>query len=215
MINEIKSWLDYFALQGKAALSLLEMHKTENRETLFQLFQQFQQQRDDMIHIDETHNRNPYQPGIVTASRHVLPWIEQSYLYYHKLLKESGFEVKEAKIQPTGNVFTNIDMLKALPVQNAVQNGNRSFQVLKLGRMLEYITFPADSYLGIAISSDSRICEVKYRFEDKVDGIILQYSVDGAKWSKDKLDKARFVRLINTTTDDNSARLTQFEIIFE
>ncbi|NGM74036.1 beta-N-acetylglucosaminidase domain-containing protein [Sphingobacterium sp. SGL-16] len=216
LVVEIKPWLDYFAIQGKAALSLLEMNRiADNKDLLFNFFQEFQQLRDQMIKIDQTNNRNPYQPGIVTASRHVLPWMEQSYLYYHKLLKESGYPVKDAANQPAGKVYTNIDNIKALPVQNDVQNGNRPFQVLKLSRMLEYITFQANDYVGINITSVSKIREVKFRFDEKLEGIELQYSHDGLSWTKDKAVQAKFVRLINTGSESKTARLTQFEIIFE
>ena len=215
LLEEIKPWLKYFEVEGKASQQLLAMNQANDLNSLYVNFQEFQKSRDEMIHIDQTENRNPYQPGIVAASRYVLPWIEQSYLFYHKKLKEAGFAVKDAVNQPSGKIYTNIEMLKALPIQNDVMNGNRPFQMLKLGRMLEYIPFKSNDYVGVEITTDSKIKEVKYRFDEKIDGINLQYSIDGINWSKDKNPKAKFIRLVNENKESKSGRLSSFEIIFE
>lgn len=215
LVKEIKPWLDYFTYQGKGALAVLQAYQATDLQERFVAFQALQAAKDRMFQIDQTSNRNPYQPGIVTASRHVLPWIEQAYLYFQKELKDAGFAVKEAANQPVGKVFTNISMLESLPVQQAVQTGNRIFQVLKLGKMLEYIPMEAGHYVGIVIQKGSLIRDVKFRLDKATEGILLEYSEDGHSWDTKKNTKARYLRIINTTKDIQNIKLLDFEIIFE
>lgn len=215
LVDELHPWLQYFAIQGQAAQLLLKMTQSEDLDVVYKNFVDFQEERDKMIAIDQTENRNPYQPGIVSASRHVLPWIEQSYVYFHKLLKDAGYEVKDAANQVHGKVFTNIQMLSSLPVVQGVVTGNRPLQTLKLSRMLEYIPFGTDDYLGIEITSDSKIKEVKYQFDEKVEGFAIEYSMDGSDWQDKKFPDAKFVRLVNKNPTNQTVRLQNFEVIFE
>ena len=215
LVKEIKPWLAYFAVQGKGALALLQAYQAKDLNERFAAFQEVQAAKDKMYQIDQTSNRNPYQPGIVTASRYVLPWMEQGYLYFHKELKDAGFAVKEAENQPIGKVYTNIAMLKSLPVQQAVQAGNRMFQVLKLSKMLEYIPMEVGQYVGIAIDKGGAIREAKFKLEKAVEGVQLEYSVDGQQWDVKKNNKARYVRLINSSKALQNIKITDFEIIFE
>lgn len=215
LVAEIKPWLQYFAVEGKAALLLLSMNQQQDLDKLYTMFGQFQNLRDQMIAIDQTENRNPYQPGIVTASRYVLPWIEQSYIYYHTLLKSNGYKVKDAANQPKADIYTNIDMLRALPIQNDVWTGNRPFQVLKLGKMLEFIPFKSQDYIGMEILSLSKVREVRYKLDKKVEGFEVQYSVDGKTWVSKKDAQAKFVRLINTSNETSTVKIEQFEVVFE
>lgn len=213
--TEIKPWLNYFSIQGQVALLLLDMNQISNMADLYTIFTKFQLLRDQMILIDQTENRNPYQPGIVTASRYVLPWVEQSYIYYHKLLKDAGYSVKDATNQPSGKLYTNIDMLKALPIENHVMMGNKVFQVLKLGKMLEFIPFNKGDYIGIEIVSDAKIREVKSKLDRKIAGFEVQYSADQKSWDLKKTNHTKFIRLINTTDVLQSVKLENFEVIFD
>ncbi len=215
LITEIRPWLQYFAVEGQAALVLLSMNQEQNPDKLYTLFGQFQLLRDQMIAIDQKENRNPYQPGIVTASRYVLPWIEQSNIYYHTLLKSEGYPVKDAVNQPKASMYTNIEMLRSLPIQNDVWTGNRPFQVLKLGKMLEFIPFKPQDYVGVEITSSSRVREVRYKLDKKVEGFEVQYSADGKTWVTKKDPQIKYVRLINNSNQTTAVKIEQFEVIFE
>lgn len=215
LVAEIKPWLRYFSVEGQAALVLLAMNQEQNLDQLYALYGKFQGLRDQMIAIDQQENRNPYQPGIVTASRYVLPWIEQANIYYNTLLKAKGYQVKEAANQPKATLYTNIEMLRSLPIQNDVWTGNRPFQVLKLGKMLEYIPFQPKDYVGMEITSSSKIREVRYKLDKKVEGMEVQYSVDGKSWVTKKDPQAKYVRLFNNSTQAISVKIESFEIVFE
>ncbi len=213
--QEIKPWLDYFAVEGKAGLLLLEMNKETNLDQLFSIFQKFDAEHQKMSDINMKENRNPYQPGIVTASKHVLPWIEQSYLYYHQLLKSKGYAVKDVTNQATGKVYTNITTLKSLPIQNIVVMGNRAFPALKLNAVNEYVTFKPQDYLGVEVTSKSAFRELKFKATEKVVGLENQYSADGVTWSKEKVKGTRFVRVINTSSENKQVKPQVFEVVFE
>lgn len=215
LVSEIAPWLRYFALQGKAALILLNMNQSADLNTLFSEFNTLQYLKDQMFVIDQTENRSPYQPGIVTASRHVLPWLEQSYLHYQKILKDAGYAVKESANQPKASIYTNIAMLKGLPIQQDIFNGNRTFQVLKLAKMLEFIPFATNEYIGMEVTSNSKIRDVKYKLDRKVDGFVIQYSSDANNWEAKKATDSKYVRLINTIDTTESVKILQFEIVFE
>lgn len=215
LVREIEPWLRYFAVQGKVALLLVKMNQSNNLDTLFSQFTIFQHLKDQMFAIDQQENRNPYQPGIVTASRYVLPWVDQSYIHYQKLLKEAGYPVKESVNQAKALVYTNIDMLKGLPIQMDVFSGYRTFQVLKLAKMLEFIPFASNDYLGMDITSNSVIKEVKYKLDRKVDSFVIQYSSDAENWHIKKSKASKYVRLINTSDKTESVKIVQFEVVFD
>ncbi len=212
--QEIKPWLAYFKAEGQAGLALLEMNKATTDQQLYQAFQHFDLAHEKMKLINQNENRNPYQPGIVTASRYVLPWIEQSYLYYHQLLKSKGFAVKEIS-QPTGKVYTNIASLGVLPVQNIISMGNRAFPTLKLNSVNEFVTFKPKDYLGMEFTAPTALREVKFSTTEKIEGLELQYSSDGIHWQKEKIKDGHFVRIINQSEESKQVKPQIFEVVFE
>lgn len=215
LIDEIKPWVHYFAIEGNAGLLLVKMNQSTNKDSIYNLFVALQQLKEQMYAIDQSENRNPYQPGIVTASRHVLPWIEQSFIYYQAVLKDAGYKVKESANQPKAKIYTNINMLKGLPILNDVITGNRPFQVLKLGKMLEFIPFAKNDYIGMEIISNAKVREVKYKLDRIVEGFEIQYSADSQNWNTKKGNDTKFVRIINNSEKLESVKIQQFEVVFE
>ncbi len=212
--QELKPWLAYFKAEGQAALALLEMNHASSDAQLYQEFQKLDQAHEKMKFINQNENRNPYQPGIVTGSRYILPWIEQSYLHYHQLLKSKGFGVKEIS-QPNGKVYTNIKSLGVLPVQNVITMGNRAFPTLKLNAVNEFISFKPQDYFGIEFTAPTSLREVKFKATEKIEGLEIQYSKDGINWQKEKLKDAKFVRIINQTLEIKQVKPQLFEVVFE
>lgn len=215
LVKEIEPWLEYFGAQGEVALSLLEVYQANNYDELYKHFITFQNNKEKLIEIDQRSNKNQWQPGVVTASKYVLPWIEQSYVYFQKVLRKTGYQVKDAINMPIGTIYTNISNLKTLPVQNDIMTGNKAFQLLKLNKTLEFIPFNPNDYIGIEIKTNSNIKEVKYKLDQKNENLKIQYSIYGNEWKTYKITNAKFIRLVNTSTTNQTAKIEQFDIVFE
>ena len=125
LVKEIKPWLLHFATLWEASLAALDLLKAQDDQTAYSYFLKLQENRNQLIFIDQNNNRNPYQPGIVTGSRHILPFIEKTYFHFAQYLKTKGFKVPDAVDQANGNVVTNLAPLKSLPVLNDAVVGNK------------------------------------------------------------------------------------------
>lgn len=215
LLKEIKPWVQFFGVEGEAALKLLDVYQAESLDKMYQEFLAFQILKNKMIEIDSKENRGHSQPGIVTASRYVLPWIEKSTILIQQKLKSAGYKIQESLNQPKGKVFTTIEQLQTLPIVNDVETGNRPLQVLRLTKTLEYIPMKPNDYIGIEITSTNTLKEFKFRAEDKIEELEIQYSQDGKNWLKQKTKETKYIRVLNTSNKTIYLKYNQFDLIFE
>lgn len=213
LVDEIRPWLMHFEQLGKAGISLLDILQSKDEKEAYTHFLRLKIDRDSMINIDKNNNRNPYQPGIVTGSRHVLPWVEKSYFHFAGLLRQKGFPVPEAVDQASGAVLTSLDALKALPVLNDVSMGNKPLQVLKLSPLLEVVRLGPGDFVGIAVKSDQFIKEATFKIFPKTEGVQLEFNEEGQSWSTKRTDKSKQVRLKNISGDVLDIKLEKLEVV--
>lgn len=215
LITEIKPWLLHFESLGHASLALLDLLAANDDQHAYAHFLKLQTERNKLVDIDKKNNRNPYQPGIVTGSRHILPWVEKSYFHFAQLFREKGFSVPDAIDQAIGKVLTSLAPLKALPVLNDVIAGNRPQPVLKLSPLLEVIKLSSQDFIGLEITSPQFLKEVHLDIVPKQEVLKLEYSEDGKIWSPKKTSQSRMVRLINLADHVVDIKLQKFEIVLQ
>ena len=49
----------------------------------------------------------------------------------------------------------------------------------------------------------------------KNENLKIQYSIYGNEWKTYKITNAKFIRLVNTSTTNQTAKIEQFDIVFE
>lgn len=215
LVTEIKPWLLHFASLGQASVALLDLLTSKDDREAYAYFLKLQIERNNMVDIDRNNNRNPYQPGIVTGSRHILPWVEKSYFHFAQLFRNKGFSVPQALDQASGKVITSVAPLKALPVLNDVITGNKPQQVLKLSPMLEVIKLNPKDVIGLEIISSQFIKEVRYEVMPKQEFLKLEFSEDGEHWSTSKSAKSKLARLINMADHVIDIKIQKFELVLQ
>lgn len=215
LINEIRPWLQHFKSLGNAATALTDLLTAKDAQQAYSFFTSLQKAHNELISIDKNNNQNPYQPGIVTGGRHILPWIEKSYFHFATQFKANGFKVDAIADQAKGQVFTNIIALTNLPVQHDIVKGNKPLQALKLSQVLEVLKFNPGDYLGIQILSNQSVEKARIECSPTKTPLILQYSIDGQTWQPSHPKDARYIRLINLTNSQVDIKFSQFEITIQ
>lgn len=112
LLDEIKPWVKQFQLLGQAGLTLLNMYsalQAKQANTFESSYQAFNAMKAQMYAIDRTENQNPYQPGVVTGSLVVQPFIDKSFAFLTNTYnKEFGENLQgEANYNPH-QLFTNV-----------------------------------------------------------------------------------------------------------
>ncbi|WP_293923756.1 beta-N-acetylhexosaminidase family protein [Sphingobacterium sp. UBA6320] len=215
LVSELKPWLFHFASLGQASLSLLDLLTSKDDQEAYRHFLELQTQRNKLVDIDRNNNRNPYQPGIVTGSRHILPWVEKSYFHFAQLFREKGFAVPQSIDQASGHVITSLAPLKALPILNDVITGNRPQQILKLSPMLEVVKLNPKDNIGLEVTSSQFIKDVLFEVLPKQELLKLEFSDDGETWSATKTSKSKAARLINSSDHIVEIKIHKFELVLQ
>ncbi|MEO5790081.1 beta-N-acetylglucosaminidase, partial [Gelidibacter sp.] len=84
LLDEIRPWVKQFQLLGQSGLTLLNMHtalQAKQSDDFERSYKALNAMKAQMYVIDRTENQNPYQPGVVTGSLVVQPFIDKSFAY--------------------------------------------------------------------------------------------------------------------------------------
>ncbi|WP_313157505.1 beta-N-acetylglucosaminidase domain-containing protein [Sphingobacterium multivorum] len=215
LVNEITPWLLHFESLGKAGLEILNLLESKDDLEGYGYFLRLQAQRNKLVDIDRANNRNPYQPGIVTGNRHILPWIEKSYFHFAQFFQVRGFAVPDAVDQASGQILTSIAPLKRLPVLNDVMLGNKPSQILKLSAINEVFKLNTSDFIGLEVKSSHVIKELIFGKLPQKSELTVEYSEDGEIWNTKKSNNNRFVRLINFSGRVVEIKLERFEVVLQ
>jgi hyaluronoglucosaminidase len=215
LLAEIKPWLLHFESLAAASINLLDLLASKDDQQAYMNFLKLQTNRNKLVDIDRNNNQNPYQPGIVTGGRHLLPWVEKSYFHFAQLFRAKGFAVPDAADQASGKLVTSITPLRALPVLNDVITGNKPQQTLKLGAMLEVIKISPNDYIGIEVTSAHFIQELRYAIVPNDNSLKVLYSENGKLWEEKKTAKAKFVKLLNESARELEVKMQKFDVVLQ
>ena len=94
-LAEIQPWVMQFKNIGETGLAVLDMYKAleeNNKDTFVRKYNLTKSLMKITSNIDQTYNRNAFQPGVKTASLHVLPFINKLFTtaveQYNKLYND-------------------------------------------------------------------------------------------------------------------------------
>ena len=221
LLDEIRPWVKQFQLLGQSGLTLLNMYtalqakKADDFERSYQALSAIKAQ---MYAIDRNENQNPYQPGVVTGSLVVQPFIDKSFAHLTKTYNSTfgkNLEV-EASYNPH-KLFTNVAQLEN-------QQVTLRERTLALNPPLEVIRLEPGAYFGFELHEPTRVERITYKSTPTsvYGNLTLEVSTNGTDWKsvQSKADKeaihasvndtVKYIRMISTATETIEARIEQF-----
>ena len=223
LMDEIRPWVKQFQLLGQSGLTLLNMYtalQAKQADDFERSYKALHAIKAQMYAIDRTENQNPYQPGVVTGSLVVVPFIDKSYAYLtNSYNAEFGKQLKvEANYNPH-KLYTNVAQL-----QN--QQVTLRERTLALNPPLEVIRLEPNSYFGFELQEPTRVERISFK-ATPVSGyqnVRLEVSTNGTDWTslESKEDKevlqasanqtVKFVRMISTAAETIEVRIENFTV---
>ena len=166
LIKEINPWMLQFELIGKSGQCVLEMIDKLNQndnDGYWNEFQRIMKLEKEINYINDNHNRNPYQPGVKSASLVMKPLIDSlttisADIFYSKL---SGIKIKDRKtnlnpiLEP--KLHSNIGQLKN---QSILIEGS----TIKISPLLEVIRINPNSEFQIQLPYPIYVAEINTDF---------------------------------------------------
>ena len=223
LMDEIRPWVKQFQLLGQSGLTLLNMYtalQAKQADDFERSYKALHAIKAQMYAIDRTENQNPYQPGVVTGSLVVVPFIDKSYAYLtNSYNAEFGKQLKvEANYNPH-KLYTNVAQL-----QN--QQVTLRERTLALNPPLEVIRLEPNSYFGFELQEPTRVERISFK-ATPVSGyqnVRLEVSTNGtdfisleSKEDKEVLQASanqtvKFVRMISTAAETIEVRIENFTV---
>ena len=223
LMDEIRPWVKQFQLLGQSGLTLLNMYtalQAKQADDFERSYKALHAIKAQMYAIDRTENQNPYQPGVVTGSLVVVPFIDKSYAYLtNSYNAEFGKQLKvEANYNPH-KLYTNVAQL-----QN--QQVTLRERTLALNPPLEVIRLEPNSYFGFELQEPTRVERISFK-ATPVSGyqnVRLEVSTNGtdfisleSKEDKEVLQASanqtvKFIRMISTAAETIEVRIENFTV---
>ncbi|AFL96774.1 beta-N-acetylglucosaminidase [Ornithobacterium rhinotracheale] len=223
LIDEIKPWLSQFSLQGQMGLNILAMQQAlqaDDAQAFLRNYYSAQTDKTAMFYIDHAENQNPYQPGVKTGSLVIQPMLDNAMVslakkYNQKYNANLAVQVNYNPHQPD----TNIEQLKNQPLvlNNRTLNYSPSLEVVKI---------KPQGYIGVKLHEPLKVEQIVLNFGVKnFDWGQVQYSENGLEWTpingnfKDTTwisrpnKKAKFIRFINTSNQEQEMYFKRFELV--
>lgn len=225
MIEEINPWLKQYRLiseVGMATTYLQDALKEDNQSKFNSLYNHIKNLKQEMFDNSNTYNQNPYQPGVKTATLIIEPLIDSTLTamanqyemkYNEKLLSLSDYNPH--------SIYSNINQVKDQPVRFFRKN-------ISISPMLEVVKIPSGGYFGIEMTPEQNVISAKINIgtEELPQWVKIETSVDGESWTTyqgkvnnrgdwtaGKTDEGvRYIRLINTSEDEQESYLKAFEV---
>lgn len=183
LIIEMKPWLHQFKLLGETGNEVLAMVKAyeHNDQALFtRKYKHVKALQQQMFHVDQTYNQNPYQPGIKTAGKVIKPLIDQTFAaatdrynrkYHTQLNAETDYMPHK--------LTSDINQIKNLPLQIKT---NR----IQLSPALEVIKWPGKGSLTIELDQvyPGESIDIDFGKPEVSVWGNLEVSENGSDWTK-------------------------------
>ncbi|WP_240915519.1 beta-N-acetylglucosaminidase [Polaribacter sp. 20A6] len=223
LLDEIRPWVQQFKLLGQSGLGMLHMHtslQAKQTDDFERSYNAIIAVKAEMYQIDRTKNQNPYQPGVKTATLVATPLIDDSFAYLTAAYnKEFNKNLAVASNYNPHLLFTNIKQL-----QN--QQISLTDRTLVLNPPLEVIQIAANAYFGFELDKTTRVPNVQYQLENTsiYKKLELQTSTNGTTWATIKTEvkkdaihvrvnkQVKYIRIINTSTENIETKIIHFKI---
>lgn len=132
LIDDIRPWLIQFKLlgeYGREVLSLvkIDLQNKEGKEEYLKTYEHIRALAALMSEVDAVYNQNPFQPGVKTGGRYLLPTFNELFeksVSFYNACSGSHLEAKAGYIPYT--LESNVPQLKSLPVRQKGKGGEVS-----------------------------------------------------------------------------------------
>ena len=224
LTEEMMPWLYQFKLLGETGNEVLRMIKAYEKgdQALFmRKYKHVKALQQQMFHIDQTYNQNPYQPGVKTAGKVIKPLIDQAFATATTRYNQKyGTRLNAATDYMPHKLTSDINQIKNLPLQVKT---NR----IQLSPALEVIKWPAKGSLTIELDQayPGESIEMDFGKPEVATWGCLEISEDGKEWTKATLKQEnnrltadlqkkpiKAVRFSNTQEKEQEIYLRRFVI---
>ena len=221
LLDEIRPWVKQFQLLGQSGLTLLNMYtalQNKQADDFERSYQALNAIKAQMYEIDRNENQNPYQPGVVTGSLVVQPFIDKSFANLTNTYNSTFGKHLEVEVNYNPHkLFTNVAQLEN-------QQVTLRERTLALNPPLEVIRLAPKAYFGFELQAPTRVERISFKATPTsiYPNLTLEVSTDGTDWKSinTKEDKGtisasvnqtvKYIRLISTATETIEARIEQF-----
>lgn len=217
-VEEVTPWLHQFKLLGEYGNEVLQMVKAtlflgqaKLKETEYGFEPHYQRARallKQMYRIDATENQNPYQPGVKTGSKVLLPTLNSLFTQSTERYNQSRgtrLDVKAAYSPYT--LESNVPQLANQPVQSRGADA-------QVSPSNEVIKWPSEAHVTIRMEKPAplRAMQLDLGTSDVKGHFRLEVSLNGTDWQEVTLTPTGVKTVINTdglpSTDIRFIRLS-------
>lgn len=183
LLDEIKPWVMQFKNVGETGIAVLDMYKSfeENNENDFLRKYKLTKSLNKIgYNIEQTYNQNPYQPGVKTASLHIVPLINKIFETTVKQFNEKYGRNLDAKTSYSPfNMKTSIAQLQNVLLQTKLNK-------VIIPPVNEVIRWQTGDYIQVESPSIYKFTEVRINLEAKdIQNWVVEVSSDGKHWVTD------------------------------
>lgn len=225
LVKEMSPWLKQFRLLGESGLTTTYLHvalTTNDRNYFDKLYNHVKLLKEEMYHISNTLNQNPYQPGVKTGSLVVEPLIDSVLVELSKqYAAKYGKQLPSLANYTPHLIYSNLAQVEKLPIRYLRK-------VISISPMLEVLKIPVGGYLGLELVPAQPIVSTKIDIgmDEFPTWAAVQVSKDGENWIDykgefnqhknwigDKLTESfSYIRLVNISNKDQESYLKAFEV---
>ena len=219
LIRQINPWLRQFELVGNAGKETMEMANAwinKDEMSTWQNYSAVTALFDSIQEVDRNFNNNDFQPGVKTASKVIMPFIQQVYKQVgNELLARHEDEMQSS----TSQIYSNVEQLKTQPVSE------REDEIV-IVPVFQPIKIKPGEYVGIQTISNKKMNSISLNLPLSSDNWrLFESSVDGKTWNQLKVTKdeddmesaivspdIRYVRMMNNSPKEQTFFLMDFTL---
>ncbi|WP_455664682.1 beta-N-acetylglucosaminidase [Phocaeicola sp.] len=183
LIMEIMPWLYQFKLLGETGnevLALVKAYENNNQDLFMRKYKHVKALQQQMFHIDQTYNQNPYQPGVKTAGKVIKPLIDQTFAtVVDQYNQKYNTQLNAATDYMPHKLISDISQIKNLPLQIKT---NR----IQISPALEVIKWPGKGSLTIELDQmyPGQSIQIDFGMPEVASWGNLEISTNGTDWTK-------------------------------
>ncbi len=227
LIKEITPWLCQFKLLGETGeevFAMVQASEQGNGEKFMRKYNQVKALQQQMFHIDQTYNQNPYQPGVKTATKVIKPLVDRTFAEtVERFNKRNGTGLDAATDFTPHTLVSDVEQIKNLPLQ------------VKTNRILispsnEVVKWPAGKVLTIELDQVYPGESIEFDFgRPEIAGWgVLEVSDNGKEWKKVNYTQennrvkadlqkqpVKAIRFTNASSEEQQIYLRRFFIVID
>lgn len=217
LIEEMKPWLYQFRILGNLgneALALTESLKQDQKEVFERKYAHIKALQKLSYEIEQSYNQNPYQPGIKTGSKVLLPFINQIFSTATQRFNDRyNAQLTATTYYIPHQLTSDVEQLRNQPLQYAANT-------VLISPLLEVIKWPAGKYVQIDFDKvyPSFALDFNFGAKELPSWGKLEVSADGKEWKAIEFSTGKkempikAIRLSNGGSKDEETMLKKFAV---